>query len=386
MASPNALEEDSFLSQLESVRVELRNNVARAHKVLHEREIALLSELLELETRYKGVGVVEQMKELSLLEEQAVTILQRNENKKTLEANVTLLNSRKKEIEANLKYDRHRIWKVELQWDENLDKLLSKTGMILMNNQVELKKKEKPVMEVGIHRRGGSSEACVFNSPFSVAIDHETNNLYVCDCLNQRVQVFDESLKYLFEFNDEMRAPMAICINLNKVYITHFCYACLNVYSKEGRFIQSVACANEELLMCSLYGLAVSTKRNLIYICDEHSIQCWNLNLTFNSYIPNIDRPIDIKLNPQNMIVLTESNPCIQFYDYSHQLIKQMITQGVGAQVSRPWRFCLDEDSNILITDLSANCVLIFSNTGQLIHTIGKKGIVYIFITLINQT
>ena len=112
MASPNALEEDSFLSQLESVRVELRNNVARAHKVLHEREIALLSELLELETRYKGVGVVEQMKELSLLEEQAVTILQRNENKKTLEANVTLLNSRKKEIEANLKYDRHRIWKV----------------------------------------------------------------------------------------------------------------------------------------------------------------------------------------------------------------------------------------------------------------------------------
>ena len=93
-----------------------------------------------------------------------------------------------------------------------------------------------------------------------------------------------------------------------------------------------------------------------------------------NSFIPDIHNPTDIKLTSHNIVVLTHSNPCVHFYDYSHQLTKQIITQGVGEQVSRPWRFYLDKESNILMTDISANCVLIFSNTGQLIHKIGKKG------------
>ena len=35
--------ESSFLTQIEKVRVELREKVARAHQVLQERETALLS-------------------------------------------------------------------------------------------------------------------------------------------------------------------------------------------------------------------------------------------------------------------------------------------------------------------------------------------------------
>ena len=145
MASPNVLEEDSFLSQVEKVRVELKEKVARAHRILHEREMTLLSELQQLETTYRGDGVAEQMRELSLLKERAVSILQQNENKNTLEENVALLNTRKKEIEANLERDRHRMKHVALQWDDNLETVLSQTGHILMNNQVKLKKKKKTI-------------------------------------------------------------------------------------------------------------------------------------------------------------------------------------------------------------------------------------------------
>ena len=49
MASARVVGENSFLSQVESVRVELRERVARAHQVLQERETALLSELQQLE-------------------------------------------------------------------------------------------------------------------------------------------------------------------------------------------------------------------------------------------------------------------------------------------------------------------------------------------------
>ena len=49
MATARLVGEHPFLSQVERVRVELRERVARAHQVLQERETALLSELQQLE-------------------------------------------------------------------------------------------------------------------------------------------------------------------------------------------------------------------------------------------------------------------------------------------------------------------------------------------------
>ena len=115
---------------------------------------------------------------------------------------------------------------------------------------------------------------------------------------------------------------------------------------------------------------------NLIYICDcwNNRIQCLNLNLTFNSFISKVNYPRDIKITPQDIVVLTGGSPCIQLYDYSHQLIRQIVTLGEGSQVIDPWYFCLDREFNILMTDLSAGRVLIFSNRGQLLHKFGKRG------------
>ena len=93
--------------------------------------------------------------------------------------------------------------------------------------------------------------------------------------------------------------------------------------------------------------------------------------------------PMDIKLTPQDIVVLTEGNPCIQFYDCSHQLIREIITQGEGNQVINPLYFCLDRELNILVTDFSAgstyseysiDIVLIFSNRGELLYKLGKRG------------
>ena len=175
-----------------------------------------------------------------------------------------------------------------------------------------------------------------------------------------------------------MNVPYGICINLNKVYVTQYSIAnSLTVYSTEGKYIQSVGReGNKELEFIQPRGFAVSTVNNLIYICDylNNSIQCLNLNLTFNSFIPKINYPRDIKLTPKDIVVLTAGSPCIQFYDYSHQLIREIIIREEGNQVINPQCFYLDRKFNILITDFSANTVLIFSNRGQLLYKFGKRG------------
>ena len=158
------------------------------------------------------------------------------------------------------------------------------------------------------------------------------------------------------------------------------------VYFTETKYIQSVGRrGTKELEFFCPRGVVVSTVNNLIYICDSwnNRIQCLHLDLTFNSFIPNVYYPRDIKLTPQNIVVLIEGNPCIQFYDYSHQLIREIITQGESTQVIHPQCFCLDRELNILVTDFSADStysdysvhiVLIFSTRGELMYKLGKRG------------
>ena len=174
-----------------------------------------------------------------------------------------------------------------------------------------------------------------------------------------------------------MNSPFGICINLNRVYVTHIRAHSLTVYSTEGKYIQSVGRrGNKELEFNYSTGVAVSTVTNLIYICDNSNnrIQCLNLNLTFNSFIPKVTYSRDIKLTPEDIVVLTAKNLCIQFYNYSHQLIREILTRGEGNQVIDPLYFCLDREFNILMTDFSSNSVVIFSNRGELLNKIGKRG------------
>ena len=376
MASARVSGENQFLSQVGRVRVELRERVARAHQVLQERETALLSELQQLEDTYRGEGVDKQIDQLRIIKEQTIATLTDNKNKEFLEQSVVQLDARMRELEANLETARDRMRRVELEWDVNLEGMLSRTGSIRVRKVPDYKEKGNAVMVAGKHRKETSSTPGEFCNPSSIAIDSETNNIYVCDERNNRIQVFNESLEFLFTFSDKMYLPRGICINLNRVYVTHIRANILTVYSTEGKYIQSVGRkGNKELEFFRPRGVVVSTVNNLIYICDSwnNRIQCLNLILTFNSLIPNVNLPRDIKITPQDIVVLTAGSPCIQFYDYSHQLIRQIITQGGGNQVIIPLYFCLDREFNILITDYSAD-VLIFSNGGELLYKLGKRG------------
>ena len=300
MASARVAGEDPFLSQVERVRVELRERVARAHQVLQERKTALLSELQQLEDTYRGEGVDKQIDQLRMTKEQTIATLTDNKNKEFLEQSVAQLDARMRELEANLETARDRMIRVELEWDVNLEGMLSRTGSIRIREVPDYKEKGYPIMVAGKYRNNTSSTPGEFFCPNSIAIDSETNNIYVCDGGNNRVQVFNESLEFLFTFSDKMNTPHGICINLNRVYVTQLNANSLTVYSTEGKYIESVGKGgNKELEFNCPRGVAVSTVTNLIYICElrNNRIQYLNLNLTFNSFIPKVTYPRDGKRN-----------------------------------------------------------------------------------------
>ena len=229
MASVNVPGESSFLSQLERARAELRERVARAHQVLQERETALLSELQLLEDTYRGEGVDRQVDQLRISKEQTIATLTDNKNKEFLEQHVALLDTQMRELAADLETARDRMRRVEVEWDTNLEGLLSRTGSIRVRRVPNYKEKGNPLMVAGKHRIKNSTTPGEFCNPRSITIDSETNNIYICDAGNNRVQVFNISLEFLFTFSEEMKFPVGICIYLNKVYVTQIDADCLTL-------------------------------------------------------------------------------------------------------------------------------------------------------------
>ena len=138
MASANI--ENSFLSQIESVRTELKQKVSKAHQVLQGREAALLSELQQLEVSYRAEGIEQQLKELRTTKEDNIATLTSNANKDILMESVALLDIRLRELEANLKTARDRLGQVELEWDENLEGVLNRTGFLRLRGTTEIKR------------------------------------------------------------------------------------------------------------------------------------------------------------------------------------------------------------------------------------------------------
>ena len=124
------------------------------------------------------------------------------------------------------------------------------------------------------------------------------------------------------------------------------------------------------------HGLDVSTVLNRIYIAEygNDRIHCLNMDLSFHSIIDDIYGAKDVKLTPEEIVVLSVQNPCLSIYSYSHQLIREMIPCGETCQLKLPTRFILDKYSNIIITDYKSHCVCVYSYGGEFLHKFGKEG------------
>ena len=376
MASPSVSDGDSFLRQVARARERIGVKFRRAHQVLQEREAALLLELQQLEDRYSGEGVAEQIREITASKEQLMARMKRNENQPTLKESVALLDARMRELEVSLGTVKDRLGSVAFEWDGELERMLSGTGVIRMGAVLDYKKKGKPVLVACKHRETDIPTDGVLDFVTSIVICPQSENVYISDDYNC-IQVFNKSLKFLFKFSDELDSPSDMCISQNKLFVTQFDGNSLNVYSTEGKFLRSVGReGNKKLEFTKPSGVSVSSLNNRIYVCEiaNNRIQCLNSDLTFHSFIHDSVQSLKIHCTSDEIIVLKRLSPCISFYDYSHQLMRDIIPAGEGTPIINPMNFCLDHQNNILLVDFSSHCVVIFSNNGDLIHKFGQKG------------
>ena len=382
MASIAAIGGDDFLLHVRRVRSEIRDKFHKAHNVLQDRENDLLAKLQELEDDLIGDVMTQKINHLLITKDELITVLKGNENKDILEKSIAPIDANILEIELKLHNVKDTYKSVTLEWDVELENKLSLTGDILLNGVTQkevrdYKKIEMPVVTFGKHNEYKSSSPGVFGYPAGLTIDPTSNDLYICDSGNNRVQVFNKSFEFLFLFSDKMEFPLGICIRHNKVYVTQNTSNLLTVYFTDGKFLKSVGGkGNNNLKFDKPKGLDISAELNRIYIAEYENdrIQCLNLDLSFHSIIDDIFGAKDVKLTPEEIVVLSCRNPCVSLYSYSYQLIREMIPRGETCHLKSPNRFILDTSFNILITDSAFHCVCVYSYRGEFLHKFGKEG------------
>ncbi|KAI6646911.1 PEP-CTERM domain protein [Oopsacas minuta] len=214
------------------------------------------------------------------------------------------------------------------------------------------------------------------NSPLFVTVENMTGNIYIADCLNHCVKVFDSTAKYIFKFGDsrgegKMSYPISLFICMSRILISHN-HGILN-YNLDGEFISRIGKPGKgEFEFYNPCVMVMNESNDDIYICDysNNRVQILSKDFIFKSLFGSFTHPLDVKLSKEYIYVLDESNPCIHLFNHNHILQKSVISLGPGNQVLNPYSFSIDNSNNILIADYASNSISIFNPEFQSIHNI----------------
>ena len=233
--------------------------------------------------------------------------------------------------------------------------------------------------KVGAGRYGKETGRIIH--PKGVAIEPDTGNMYVVSNKNKRIQIFSQSGAYLIQFGVEhLECPWGIIFHLDYIYVTDTALHSVFKYRLEDLAMVKQTIIGESGEYTTLRQPAVSTDQ-LLYVPDEdsHSIQVLTTDLDFKHEIQHelLTSPVDIQFVGKEMFVLScepADGCCIHVFTSSGEITRSFIPMGKTEPLHRAYFFCIDKQSNIVITDFTMDDIKVYSSDGQLMHTIGQMG------------
>ncbi|XP_065908515.1 tripartite motif-containing protein 2-like [Dysidea avara] len=186
--------------------------------------------------------------------------------------------------------------------------------------------------------KGGSKGQ--FQSPRGISCD-QSNNLYVADYCNHRIQKFNNSGEYLLQFNGhklfgfyKMNFPTGVTTHNNKVYVAEKSdKGCVSVFDSTGQFCFTVG------------------SKELTDPCDV-AVNCLH-----------------------HLLVLDCSQNCVYTFTLDGSCLQKFSSGGNGVgKLNSPCSLATDVNLFIFVADTWNNRVSVFDKDGNCVHCFGSKG------------
>ena len=239
--------------------------------------------------------------------------------------------------------------------------------------------KVKPVLVIGNpHECIASSDEGEFNYPLGVAVDIRTDNIYVVDQLNCRVQVFNKQGGYLFKFGDrngagKMEYPLFVAVDKDYVIVTQ--NDCLIVFDLSGNFITQIGgIRSEHELYTSFYGFAICKYYGDIYVCDfsNRRVQIYSHHYPYTQQFGREIHgfPSCIRLTKDAIDILSNKTPFLNAYSYDLNPKENQLIYSISSHLTTPNDFYIDTYGQFIFSENCKNSVLVFDDAGNLLHRV----------------
>ncbi|SJZ49403.1 NHL repeat-containing protein [Selenihalanaerobacter shriftii] len=158
---------------------------------------------------------------------------------------------------------------------------IGKQGLVyvtdLKNHRIQVfTQKGKFICQIGEYGRDEGQ----FKYPVGLITDPESNDLYVIDTLNFRVQMFEQENKNTWKFDEtfgqagnkegSFARPKDIAIdNQGRIYITDSFLGLVQVLDDDGEFIFKIGGETKKPLFAQALGIFIDNRDNRLYVTDR---------------------------------------------------------------------------------------------------------------------
>ena len=356
-----------LVEQVEREKKKTRDTFQQLHSLLVIREEGLLRELdgAVVEARQELKEKREVLQELRGAKESAERELTKNQLKEVLENHLRNLED---QIQGQLCKPLNVTW-VEVEWKrEQLEQSIVDVSKVAKMKERPFRTEEYSLKLRPVWYHEGTRSSVIKN-PYQLAIHPVSGNIFVADYETKKIQVFDNSGHYLYHIPTPPQ-PIGLCLSSDFIFVTPNGLKLVKIQISNQKTVKSVV--TEKWVS----GMDISSN---IYGCEtlNQSVSVFDKNLIFLKRIP-LKSPhftsdtytYSIRLYENNMyIMFVGSGYCLQVFSQDGQLIRGVIR---SRDIKRSFFFSLDRIGNIIVADYSGHKIKIFSNSGQLIHSISN--------------
>ena len=170
-----------------------------------------------------------------------------------------------------------------------------------------------------VSRIGGQGRGELeFNILYSLTIDESDGDIYICDLINNRIQILNKDFSFKSQFGkDTLKNPRDVKLSKEYIYVLDTYNPCLLLYNYNYILQKSVISLGKGLeVIIPWFFFVDQTDNILISDCDSNSIHIYNTEFQLFHEISVSPYPMGITVDNRGRIIVVcrAKNDCLQIF------------------------------------------------------------------------